>query len=223
MIELKNINKFYLKGSPNEVHALKDVSFQIAPGDLIGVTGPSGSGKSTLLHILAGIDSPSSGTYVLDGMDMAKASDSQKARLRNTYFGIVLQDFGLLGGQTSLENVKLPLRIAGIRNKEAEKKAVEALDQVGIAELKGKKVNLLSGGQKQRVAIARALAMDARVILADEPTGALDSETAAELMALIKALNLSGITFLIVTHNLLVADSCDRRLRMADGVLQEQL
>lgn len=223
MIELKNINKFYLKGSPNEVHALKDVSFQIAPGDLIGVTGPSGSGKSTLLHILAGIDSPSSGTYVLDGMDMAKASDSQKARLRNTYFGIVLQDFGLLGGQTSLENVKLPLRIAGIRNKEAEKKAVQALDQVGIAELKGKKVNLLSGGQKQRVAIARALAMDARVILADEPTGALDSETAAELMALIKALNQSGITFLIVTHNLLVADSCDRRLRMADGVLQEQL
>ena len=221
MVQLIHLNKYYAKGGPDEVHALKDENLTISDGDLIGVTGPSGSGKSTLLHILAGIDSPTSGSYLLDDIDMTKASDAQKAKLRNTYFGIVLQDFGLLGAQTAVENVKLPIQIAGISRKIAQEKAHQALEKVGIGDLAGKRVNRLSGGQKQRVAIARALAMEARLILADEPTGALDSETSAELMALIKELNRGGITFLIVTHNALISEACERQLRIVDGVLME--
>lgn len=222
MVQLINLNKYYAKGRPDEVHALKNVNLTISAGDLIGVTGPSGSGKSTLLHILAGIDAPTSGSYLLDDIDMTKASDAQKAKLRNSFFGIVLQDFGLLGDQTAAENVKLPMQIAGLHGKTAEGKARQALEKVGIGDLAEKRVNQLSGGQKQRVAIARALAMEARLILADEPTGALDSETAAELMALIKELNRGGITFLIVTHNAFISDACERRLRIVDGVLKEQ-
>lgn len=221
LIEIENLNKYYLKGKQNEVHALKDLSLKVDSGDLICITGPSGSGKSTLLHIISGIDSFNSGTYYFDGTDMEKASDKVKSKLRNSEIGIIMQDFGLIGDQTVIKNVLLPMEIANMKKSRSTEKALSALRKVNIDDLAYKQVNQLSGGQKQRVAIARALGMNSKVILADEPTGALDSETTSDLLNLIKNLNDDGITFIIVTHNPVVAACGKRHIQIVDGIMKE--
>lgn len=219
MIDLKNLNKIYNRGKQTEVQALKEVNLHVAAGDFISVTGPSGSGKSTLLHILAGLDMPTSGVYFFEDIDMTKASERAKCRLRNQQIGIVLQDFGLLGDNTALENVCLPLTIQGVCRKTALHRARSALEQAGVADLAGKTVNQLSGGQRQRVAIARALVQNTRLLLADEPTGALDSENTHALMNLLEELNRSGITIIIVTHNIAVAERTSISYNITDGIL----
>lgn len=221
MIRLNQIEKTYQKAKPNEVTALKKVSLTIHDGDLIAITGPSGSGKTTLLHILACLEKPDAGEYLLNGQNITELPDRQKADLRNSYFGIILQDFGLLEEESVLLNICLPLLIGKTRYKEAKKAAISALEHMGIPSLASKKVNQLSGGQKQRVAIARAIVHKPQIILADEPTGALDSANTEELLQLIRKLNEEGITFLIVTHNPIVADFCTRQLHIIDGKLSE--
>ena len=194
MIELEKIEKIYNAGKATETHALKDINLRIEEGDMVAITGPSGSGKSTLLHIIAGIDSPSSGEYRFCGKLVSDMSDKERCRIRNQKIGMIMQDFGLL-----------------------ENKAKKILSAVGLSGLEQKKTNQLSGGQRQRVAIARALAMDAKVIIADEPTGALDSENTDSLMDLLLELNRQGITIIIVSHDPKVAMRCPIRYRIEDG------
>ena len=189
---------------------------------MVAISGPSGSGKSTLLHILAGIDRQTDGSYLFDGKDISKMSDRQKSRLRNREIGIVMQDFGLLDGETVIRNVCLPQIIGNNYNREVKAGAKEMLSLVGMEKYLDKKVNQLSGGQKQRVAIARALNMNAKVIIADEPTGALDSENTESLMRLLQKLNETGITMIIVTHNPVVAKMCKKRYVLTDGKLVEE-
>ena len=213
MIKMEKINKIYNQGKSSQVHALKDVDFNVNAGDMVAISGPSGSGKSTLLHILAGIDRQTDGSYLFDGKDISKMSDRQKSRLRNREIGIVMQDFGLLDGETVIRNTY---------NREVKAGAKEMLSLVGMEKYLDKKVNQLSGGQKQRVAIARALNMNAKVIIADEPTGALDSENTESLMRLLQKLNETGITMIIVTHNPVVAKMCKKRYVLTDGKLVEE-
>ncbi len=189
---------------------------------MVAISGPSGSGKSTLLHILAGIDRQTDGSYLFDGKDISQMSDRQKSRLRNREIGIVMQDFGLLDGETVIRNVCLPQIIGNTYNREVKAGAKEMLSLVGMEKYLDKKVNQLSGGQKQRVAIARALNMNAKVIIADEPTGALDSENTESLMRLLQKLNETGITMIIVTHNPVVAKMCKKRYVLTDGKLVEE-
>lgn len=208
MICLKDVSKIYNQGKANETQALQHVTLTIKKGDMVAITGPSGSGKSTLLHIIAGIDAQTSGVYEYDGNDVRKMSDRGKCELRNKKIGIILQDFGLLGNDTVLRNICLPEIIAGTYKKSFDKKVRVLLQQVGLEGLEHKKVNQLSGGQRQRVAICRALAMDAEVIVADEPTGALDLSNTESLMDLLERLNKQGITVIIVTHDPYVANRC---------------
>ncbi len=222
MITLKDVSKNYNVGKQTEVRALRDANLEVADGDFISVTGPSGSGKSTLLHILAGLDAPTSGTYFFKDIDVTKASDKVKCGLRNRQIGIILQDFGLLGDDTALENVCLPLTIGGMRRKQALERGKSVLEQVGIAELAEKRVNQLSGGQRQRVAVARALVQNASLLLADEPTGALDSRNTSSLMDLFEALNASGMTIIIVTHNIAAAQRTPISYSIIDGVLRQE-
>lgn len=222
MIKMEKINKIYNQGKSSQVHALKDVDFNVNAGDMVAISGPSGSGKSTLLHILAGIDRQTDGSYLFDGKDISKMSDRQKSRLRNREIGIVMQDFGLLDGETVIRNVCLPQIIGNTYNREVKAGAKEMLSLVGMEKYLDKKVNQLSGGQKQRVALARALNMNAKVIIADEPTGALDSENTESLMRLLQKLNETGITMIIVTHNPVVAKMCKKRYVLTDGKLVEE-
>lgn len=187
---------------------------------MVAITGPSGSGKSTLLHIIAGIDSPSSGEYRFCGKLVSDMSDKERCRIRNQKIGMIMQDFGLLGNDTVLRNVCLPEVIGGRYNRKFENKAKKILSAVGLSGLEQKKTNQLSGGQRQRVAIARALAMDAKVIIADEPTGALDSENTDSLMDLLLELNRQGITIIIVSHDPKVAMRCPIRYRIEDGRIE---
>ena len=221
MIVLKNITKIYNEGQANQVTALKNLSMTIGQGELVAITGPSGSGKSTLLHIIAGLDVPTSGTYCFKNADMSKASDKDRSHMRNKEIGIVLQDFGLLGEETVLFNVSLPLIIGKQNYKKAQARAKKALSKLGIADISNKPVNQLSGGQQQRVAIARALVTKASLILADEPTGALDSENTQTLIDLFKELNQHGITVVIVTHNPKVASACQTVYSITDGILEK--
>lgn len=220
MIKMKNLNKIYNYGKTSEVYALKQVNLEIHKGEMVAITGPSGSGKSTLLHIISGIANQTSGEYLFCNRDVSKMSDKEKCQIRNREIGIILQDFGLLGYDTVMRNVCMPQIIGGTYNKNIREKALHNLDIVGMKKLEKKKVNELSGGQKQRVAIARALTVDAKIIVADEPTGALDSDNTNLLMDLFEKLNLSGITIVVVTHNPLVADRCQVRYTISDGRLQ---
>ncbi len=222
MVKLSGINKIYNPGRQNKVHALRDVDLEVAQGDFISITGPSGSGKSTLLHILAGLDTPTSGTYHFEDVDVTKASDKLKCALRNREIGVVLQDFGLLGDDTALENVCLPLVVSRVSRKTAFERGRAALEQLGIAELAGKKVNQLSGGQRQRVAVARALVQNAKLLLADEPTGALDTGNTEALMDLLEKLNASGLAIIVVTHNMAVARRAPISYRIVDGVCRRE-
>ena len=221
MICLKDVSKIYNQGKANETQALQHVTLTIKKGDMVSITGPSGSGKSTLLHIIAGIDAQTSGVYEYDGNDVRKMSDRGKCELRNKKIGIILQDFGLLGNDTVLRNICLPEIIAGTYKKSFDKKVRVLLQQVGLEGLEHKKVNHLSGGQRQRVAICRALAMDAEVIVADEPTGALDLSNTESLMDLLERLNKQGITVIIVTHDPYVANRCTMEYVIEDGKLSK--
>ena len=221
MICLKDVSKIYNQGKANETQALQHVTLTIKKGDMVAITGPSGSGKSTLLHIIAGIDAQTSGVYEYDGNDVRKMSDRGKCELRNKKIGIILQDFGVLGNDTVLRNICLPEIIAGTYKKSFDKKVRVLLQQVGLEGLEHKKVNQLSGGQRQRVAICRALAMDAEVIVADEPTGALDLSNTESLMDLLERLNKQGITVIIVTHDPYVANRCTMEYVIEDGKLSK--
>lgn len=219
MIILKNIKKVYNPKKANAFEALHDVSLTIEDGELAAVIGKSGAGKSTLLHILACIDSYEGGEYKIDGTSTARLSERRSAQLRNEKIGMVMQDFALVEDFSALENVLLPLEFAKRKKPNRKLAAMNALKSVGMEEYAKKPVNKLSGGQKQRVAIARAIVNEPSVILADEPTGALDSKTAAEIMDVFKALHEQGKTVIIVTHDMSVAQQCGRIIEISDGNL----
>ena len=216
-LSLKNIGKIYNKGKSNACEALKNIDLEIESGELIAVIGQSGSGKSTLLHILGCIDTPTSGELFAFGKQVNFKSAKRLAEYRNKKIGFVLQDFGLILGETALENVRIPLLFSDIRFSKTKQMALDALNMLGIADLANKRANQLSGGQKQRVAIARALVNGPDMILADEPTGALDSKTAADIIGVFKQITSEGKTVVIVTHDLGTAQQCNRIIRISDG------
>ena len=217
MIQLKNIVKIYNPEKSNEFEALHKVSAKIEDGEMVAIVGKSGAGKSTLLHILACIDSYQEGEYSIDGTLVKGLSERQYAKIRNEKIGMVMQDFALVEDFTALENVMIPLNFSKKRIPNKKEKALATLCSVGIEDLAKKPCNKLSGGQKQRVAIARAIVNEPSMILADEPTGALDSKTSAEIMELFKSLNEQGRTVVIVTHDPKVAAQCGRVIEICDG------
>ena len=217
MVQLKNIVKIYNPKKQNEFEALHKVSATIKDGEMVAVMGKSGAGKSTLLHILACIDSYQDGEYKIDGTLVKDLSERQYAKIRNEKIGMVMQDFALVEDFTALENVMIPLNFSKKKIPNKKEKALAALRSVGIEDLARKPCSKLSGGQKQRVAIARAIVNEPSMILADEPTGALDSKTSAEIMELFKSLNEQGRTVVIVTHDPKVAEQCGRIIEISDG------
>ncbi|NLG32799.1 MAG: ABC transporter ATP-binding protein [Syntrophomonadaceae bacterium] len=216
MIRLQNISKTYVMGRES-VKALQDVSLSIDQGDFLAIVGPSGSGKSTLMHIIGCLDVPDSGEYYLNGIMVSSLSDDQLSEIRNLKIGFVFQRFNLLPRLTALENVELPLIYRAIPEKERREQAYRALEQVGLADRVKHKPVELSGGQQQRVAIARALVGNPPVILADEPTGALDSSSGRQLMDLLSHLNQAGITLILITHDWNVAQMAKRIIEIRDG------
>ena len=220
MILLESVSKTYEMGE-GVVRALDHVDLQVDQGDFLAIVGPSGSGKSTLMNILGLLDVPDEGRYLLDGMDVGALSDNRLASIRNEKIGFVFQSFNLLGKLTALENVKLPLSYAGVRLKEADARARKQLALVGLEGREHHVPNQLSGVQQQRVAIARALVCEPEIILADEPTGALDSRTGVEIMELFKSLHAEGQTVILITHNQELAGEAQRVVRIADGLIQE--
>lgn len=220
MIQLEQVCKTYAKGKPNAVQALKDVSLHISAGELVAIIGKSGSGKTTLLNIIGCIDSFEQGKYLLNGRNISQKREAALSKIRNREIGIVVQDFALIQSDTALENVMLPFYFdQSVTLKAAKTKALAALQSVGIEDLAKKAVNQLSGGQKQRVAIARAIVHAPSVLLADEPTGALDTKTAGEIMDVFKQLHEQGKTVIIVTHDMGVAHQCDRIIEISDGTI----
>ena len=222
MIRMTAINKCYRLGG-EDIHALSDVSFHITAGEYVAIIGPSGSGKSTLMNIIGCLDIPDSGSYELDGTDTRKFSQRQLARLRNTHIGFIFQGFNLLGQLNALENVELPLIYQGIGRRQRREQATAALDSVGLTDRMKHRPQQLSGGQQQRVAIARALATQPKLILADEPTGNLDSSTGAEIMDLFDELNGQGNTIVLITHDAGIAARAQRSLRIVDGRIYADL
>ena len=219
LIETHELTKNYHVGG-QVVHALRQVSLDIRAGDFVAVMGPSGSGKSTFMNLLGCLDTPSAGRYELDGQDVAGLSADDLARIRNTKIGFVFQQFNLLPRTTALENVELPLLYAALPARERRTRARERLAAVGLADRAGHHPSQLSGGQQQRVAIARALVNDPAVILADEPTGNLDTRTSIEVLALLQGLNRAGLTIVLVTHEPDIATYASRHLIFRDGRLR---
>ena len=204
------------------VHALRGVSFSIEKYEYVALMGPSGSGKSTLMNILGCLDTPSSGEYWLNGKDVSKMTDNELAAVRNIEIGFVFQTFNLLPRNTALENVALPLVYAGIKKEEREARAAQVLTMVGLADRMSHRPNELSGGQRQRVAVARALVNNPSIILADEPTGNLDTKTSHEIMALFEEIHKNGNTIILVTHEEDIAQHAKRIVRLRDGLVAEQ-
>lgn len=220
VIDIRDVWKSYDVGD-NKVHALRGVSLQILPNEYVAIMGPSGSGKSTLMNMLGCLDTPTSGHYEFKGVNVAEMDDNELARIRNKEIGFVFQSFNLLPRATTLRNVELPLVYAGIPADEREERARIACDKVGLTERVKHRPNELSGGQRQRVAIARALVNNPSLILADEPTGNLDSKTGEEIMALLEQLYEQGNTIVVVTHEDDIAAHARRRLRLFDGKIVE--
>ena len=220
MIRIKNLHKSYEMGS-NSLHVLKGIDFNVSEGELVAIMGSSGSGKSTLLNIIGMLDNYDNGSYELDNILIKDLDETKAANYRNKFLGFVFQSFNLINYKSALENVILPLYYQGIKRKEREKIAIEYLDNVGLKNWASHLPSELSGGQKQRVAIARAMVSKPKVLLADEPTGALDSKTSREVMSLIQEINNSGKTILVVTHEEDIAKMCKRIVRLKDGVIVE--
>ena len=218
MIQIKNLVKVYNKGKTNEFCALKGIDLSIEEGEMVAIIGKSGAGKSTLLHILAAIDSYDKGSYLVDGVSVGDLKEKDRARFRNQKIGIVMQDYALIDEYTIEENVQIPLIFGKVKGNDVRReKIMTALENVGLAELAKKPVRQLSGGQKQRVAIARALVNNPAFLLADEPTGALDSKISGEIMDVFEKLNQGGKTVIIVTHDMEVAARCGRVIEISDG------
>ncbi|MEJ6547288.1 MAG: ABC transporter ATP-binding protein [Flavobacteriaceae bacterium] len=220
MIEIKDLHKSYQMGS-NNLHVLKGINFSVEAGELVAIMGSSGSGKSTLLNILGMLDEANEGSYVLDGVPIKNLNETKAAQYRNKFLGFVFQSFNLINYKTALENVALPLYYQRMPRKERQEKALKYLEQVGLRDWATHLPSELSGGQKQRVAIARAMAAEPKVLLADEPTGALDSKTSYEVMDLIQKINDAGNTILVVTHEPDIANMCKRIVHLKDGVIVE--
>ncbi len=218
MIEIKDLHKSYKMGS-NSLHVLKGINFSVAEGELVSIMGSSGSGKSTLLNILGMLDEADSGSYTLDGLPIKNLNEKIAAQYRNKFLGFVFQSFNLIAYKNALDNVALPLYYQGIKHRERTDIAMSYLEKVGLADWASHLPNELSGGQKQRVAIARALASNPKVLLADEPTGALDSKTSYEVMDLIQGINDEGRTILVVTHEHDIAQMTKRIVNLKDGVI----
>lgn len=219
VIHTEKLCKTYHLGSET-VRALVDVDLAIERGDFVALMGPSGSGKSTLMNILGCLDTPTSGRYILNGSDVSELFDDELAEIRNREIGFIFQTFNLLPRYSALENVALPLIYAGIKKEEREERAREVLDQVDLSERTHHKPNELSGGQRQRVATARALVNDPSIILADEPTGNLDSKTSSEIMDLIDELHRKGNTIILVTHEDEIAERARRKVHLRDGKIE---
>ena len=217
MLNLTNIVKKYNENKPNEVEALRGIDLTVEKGEMIAIMGPSGSGKSTLLNIIGCMDTLTSGSYLCDDEEVSALSQKKLANLRNKKFGFVLQDFGLLADRSVEENVMVPLLFSKESLKSSIKRIKPILENLGIADLAKRRANQLSGGQAQRVAIARALVNEPDVILADEPTGALDTHTSEDVVNIFKTLNQQGKTIIIVTHNPEVAKACDKTYIIRDG------
>lgn len=219
IIEARDIHKEYKMGT-QFVYALRGVSFEIKKNEYVAIMGPSGSGKSTMMNIIGCLDTPTRGDYILNGNDVKILSDNQLAEVRNREIGFVFQTFNLLPRSTALANVELPLIYSGVRSSERRKRAVDVLEKVGLADRMDHKPNELSGGQRQRVAIARALVNSPSILLADEPTGNLDSKTGEEIMQLFEELYAAGNTIILVTHEEEIAAHARRIIRLRDGLLE---
>ena len=220
LIHIENMKKIYNPGE-NEVRALDGIDLDIEKGDLVAIVGHSGSGKSTLMNMLGCLDTPTSGKYVLDGQDVASMTDNQLADVRNKEIGFIFQGFKLISNLDAVGNVELPLVYRGVYNKERKQLAMEALKSVGLEDRMKHKPNEMSGGQQQRVAVARAVAAKPPIILADEPTGNLDTKSTQEIMEILKELHRSGRTVIIITHDEEIASQAHRVIRILDGRIEE--
>ncbi|TNJ41924.1 ABC transporter ATP-binding protein [Tamlana fucoidanivorans] len=220
MLKIQQLHKSYPIGD-SSLHVLKGIDLNVEEGEMVAIMGSSGSGKSTLLNIIGILDEADSGEYILDGLPIKNLTEKKAAVYRNKFLGFIFQSFNLINYKTALENVALPLYYQGMKRKERQEKAMFHLDKVGLANWAKHLPKELSGGQKQRVAIARALAANPKLLLADEPTGALDTKTSHDIMAFIQKLNDEGKTILMVTHEEDIANMCKRIVRLRDGVIME--